>query len=69
MVFGISIWDLGLFAAIASTLMLTASYLMSPRLGRLHLLLDVRKLRNAAITAGIVFICLAVFKITVGLIS
>lgn len=56
MAFDFSFWDLALWLATTSLIMLVASELLAPHFGRKKLLIDTNKLRMVAIIFSIAFI-------------
>lgn len=63
MVFVLSLWDLGLWLAVSSIVILVASEVASPYYGRVNMLLELKKLRMVGIAFGIVFMFIASIKI------
>jgi uncharacterized membrane protein len=65
MAFSFSFWDLALWFATSSLVMLVASELLAPYFGRKTVFIDVKKLRVVAIIFSIAFI----FTIAVRLVT
>jgi hypothetical protein len=62
MVFAFSIWDLSLWVAGSSILMLIASEFISPYYGRMNTIIDQKKLRWFAVGFGITFFVFTIAK-------
>ena len=62
MSFDISLWDLGIWFAFSSIIMLLVSEVVSPYYGRTNVLLEIKKMRKIAIGFGIAFIIIASLK-------
>ena len=68
MMFPLSLWDLSLWLAITAIILLATSELLSPYYGQTSLLINKRRLRNVALTMGILFlstIALRIYEIVV----
>jgi hypothetical protein len=52
----ISLWDLGVWLAVLSIIMLVTSEVLSPRYGKINMFIEFRKMRRAAIVLGISFL-------------
>ena len=63
MAFMLSLWDLGLWLAASSIIMLVTSEVLSPHYGRINLLMEVKKMRKVAIGLGIAFLVVIAPKI------
>ena len=56
MQFPLSFWDISLWLAITSIILLATSELLSPYYGKTNIIIDRKKLRTAALTLGLLFI-------------
>jgi len=65
MAFNFSFWDLALWLAASSVVMLVASELLSPYFGRKTILIDAKKLRIVAI----IFSLASIFTVGVRVLS
>lgn len=63
MEFPLSFWDLSLWLAITAIILLATSELVSPYYGQTGLLINKRRLRNAALTMGILFLFTVAIRI------
>jgi len=63
MAFAISLWDLGLWLAVSSFLMLITSEISSPYYGRINLHIDLKRMRKIAIALGIAFLFVVSLKV------
>jgi hypothetical protein len=54
--FPLSFWDISLWLAITAIILLVTSELISPYLGKTRLLINKKRLRNAAITVSTLFL-------------
>lgn len=59
MAFDFSIWDMGLWLAASSIIMLVTAELLSPYLGRINIIIDMVRLKRAAIVCGMAFLAIA----------
>ncbi|MBO3804044.1 MAG: hypothetical protein JTT11_09305 [Candidatus Brockarchaeota archaeon] len=65
--FPLTFWDLSLWLAVVSIILLATSELLSPYYGRTGIALDKRVLRSASLAAGILFLFTVAVRI-VGII-
>ena len=56
MAFNFSFWDLGMWLATSSIIMLVGSEFLSPHFGRKNVLFNLRKLRLVAVLFGVAFL-------------
>ena len=63
MSFVLSLWDLGLWLAVSSILMLITSEVISPHYGRINMLLQFKRMRRVAIALGIAFLFISSLNI------
>jgi len=56
MEFPLTFWDLSLWLAVTAIILLATAELISPYYGQTNILIDKRRLRQAALTLGILFI-------------
>jgi len=61
--FPLSFWDLSLWLAVTSIILLVTSELVSPYYGKTNLLINKKRLKNAALTMGILFLITVVIRI------
>jgi hypothetical protein len=61
--FDVSIWDIGLWLAVSSIILLITSELLAPYYGRNRVAIDVKRLRAVAIASGIAFLIIAAIRI------
>jgi hypothetical protein len=62
MAFVFSLWDMGLWLAASSIIMLVTAELLSPYFGRINIIIDIKRLKRAAIVCGMVFLAIAATK-------
>jgi hypothetical protein len=63
MSFPLSIWDLSLFTAMLSIILLTATALLYSRRGRISLLISKKKLRKTAMAVSLLFLATVLIRI------
>ncbi len=63
MVFMTSLWDIGIWLAVSSIIMLVTSEVVSPHYGRINMLIDFNRMRKVAVTLGIAFLLVASLNI------
>jgi hypothetical protein len=63
MSFPLGIWDLSLFTAMMSIILLSATALLSSRRGKINLLINKKKLRNAAMVVSLLFLATVLIRI------
>ena len=56
MQFPLTFWDINLWLAITTIILLATSELISPYYGRTNLLIDRKRLRFAALGVGVIFV-------------
>lgn len=61
--FPLIFWDISLWLAITAIILLATSELISPHYGQLNILIDKKKLKNAALTVGILFLFTVALRI------
>jgi len=61
--FPLSFWDISLWLAVTSIILLITSELISPYYGKTNILINKKRLRNAALTTGILFLITVVIRI------
>lgn len=61
--FPLGLWDISLLLAVAALVLLVTSELLSPYYGKTGLKINKKRLRNAAVTASIVFLATVVFRV------
>lgn len=68
MQFPLSFWDISLWLAITSIILLATSELISPYYGQTNLIIDKRKLRTAALILSTLFmltVLIRIYEITI----
>lgn len=63
MLFPLTFWDFSLWLAVTAIILLATSELISPRYGKTSLIIEKRRLRQAALLLGILFMLTAVIRI------
>ena len=63
MQFPLSFWDISLWLAITSIILLATSELLSPYYGQTNIIIDRKKLRTAALTLGLLFMFTVLIRI------
>ena len=61
--FPLSLLDIGVWLAVTATILLITSELISPYYGKTNLLINKKRLKNAALTLGILFLITAAIRI------
>jgi len=61
--FPLSFWDLSLWLAVTAIILLITSELISPYYGRTNILINKKRLRNAALTMGVLFLITVAIRI------
>jgi len=61
--FPLSFWDISLWLAVTAIILLTTSELISPYYGKTNLLINKKRLKNAALTIGILFLITVAIRI------
>ena len=59
MAFVFSLWDMGLWLAASSIIMLVTAELLSPYFGRININIDIKRLKRVAIVCGMAFLAIA----------
>jgi hypothetical protein len=62
--FPLNLWDISLILAVAATILLITSELLSPYYGAANLKINRKRLKNAAMTTSIVFLVTVAIRIT-----
>jgi hypothetical protein len=63
MMFPLNFWDISLLLAITAAILLVTSELLSSYYGKVNILINKKKLKNAAITTSILFLITATLRI------
>ena len=63
MQFPLSFWDISLWLAVTAIILLITSELTSPYYGKTKIPINKQKLRNAALTVGIIFLATVIIRI------
>ena len=63
MSFPLSFWDISLWLAVTAIILLTTSELASPYYGKTNLLINKKRLKNAALTTGTLFLITVAIRI------
>jgi hypothetical protein len=63
MQFPLTYWDLSLWLAVISIILLVASELVSPYYGQTNLLINKKRLKRAALTMGVLFLITVAIRI------
>jgi hypothetical protein len=63
MQFPLTFWDLSLWLAVISIILLVASELASPYHGQTNLLINKKRLKRAALTMGVLFLITVAIRI------
>jgi hypothetical protein len=69
MQFPLSFWDISLWLAVTAIILLITSELISPYYGRTNLLINKKRLKNAALTVSILFLATVATRIANIIIS
>ena len=59
----IGFWDISLLLALIAIILLAASEILSPHYGKVNILINWKRLRNAALTASIIFLITVAIRI------
>lgn len=63
MFFPLGFWDISLWLAITAIILLITSEMLSPRYGKINILIDNKKLENAAFAVSILFLATVTIRI------
>lgn len=63
MQFPLSLWDVSLWLAVTSIILLATSELLSPHYGQTNLLLNKKRLKQTALALGILFLITVAIRI------
>jgi E3 ubiquitin-protein ligase DOA10 len=63
MQFPLTLWDLSLWLAVISIILLITAELASPYYGRTNFLINKKKLRNVALAMGVLFLITVAIRI------
>ena len=63
MYFPLTFWDISLWLAVTAIILLTTSELISPYHGRTNLIVNKKRLRQAAITVGLLFLATVAIRV------
>jgi len=61
--FPLSFWDISLWLAVSAVIILVTSEVVSPRYGRINILINRKRLRNVALGVGILFLVTVLIRI------
>ena len=61
--FPLGFWDVSLFLAMTAIILLITSELISPHYGKLNILVNKKRLKNAAITVSALFLITVAIRI------
>ena len=61
--FPLSFWDISLWLAVTAIVLLITSELISPYYGKANILINKKRLRNVALTTGILFLITVAIRI------
>jgi hypothetical protein len=59
----LGLWDISLWLAVASIILLATAELISPYYGHLNLLIDKKKLRKVALLMGMIFLLTVAIRV------
>jgi len=59
----LSFWDISLWLAVTAIILLITSELISPYYGKTNILINKKRLRNVALTTGILFLITVAIQI------
>ncbi|MEM0030016.1 MAG: hypothetical protein QW572_07605 [Candidatus Nitrosocaldus sp.] len=62
--FAFNLWDIGLWLAVSSIILLITSELLAPYYGRMKMVMDVKRLRIVAVGSGLAFLVIAAIRIS-----
>lgn len=65
MIFPLDAWDISLLFAVVAVFLLIISEMVSPRFGKLNLIISRRKLRNVALLVSGLFLLVVAFRIII----
>jgi len=68
MQFPLTLWDISLWLAIVSIILLITAELISPHYGQTSILIDKKRLRNAALTTSLLFLITVAIRI-IGIVT
>jgi len=63
MLFPLTFWDISLWLAVTAIILLATSELISPHYGQTSLIIEKRRLRQAALILGILFMITVIVRI------
>jgi len=63
MQFPLSFWDISLWLAVTAIILLITSELTSPYYGKTNILINKKRLKNAALTTGILFLITVAIRV------
>lgn len=63
MQFPLTFWDISLWLAVTAIILLATSELISPHYGQTNIIIEKRRLRQAALIIGILFMLTVVMRI------
>ena len=63
MMFPLDFWDISLLLAITAVILLVTSELLSAHYGKVNILIDKKKLKNAAIIVSILFLVTVAIRV------
>jgi len=63
MQFPLSFWDISLWLAVTAIILLITSELISPYYGKTNILINQKRLKNTALTMGILFLITVAIRI------
>ena len=69
MQFPLSFWDISLWLAVTSIILLITSELISPYYGKTNLLINKKRLRNVALTVSTLFLITVAIRIATIIIN
>jgi len=69
MQFPLTFWDISLWLAIIAIILLATAELISPYYGRTNLIIEKRRMRQAALLLGILFMTTVIIRIYAIIIS
>lgn len=61
--FAFNLWDIGLWLAVSSIVLLITSEMLAPHYGRARTVIDVKRLRVIAIVSGLTFLIIAAIRV------
>jgi hypothetical protein len=67
--FPLSFWDISLWLAVTAIILLVTSELISPYYGKKNLLINKKRLRNAALTVSTLFLVTVAVRVVTIIIS